>query len=56
MTKMEIENFLAFLADDIKCHPEVLSSFSPMLAERIAALTSKVATDLDTSIDGKVDL
>jgi len=51
-----IDNFLAFLADDIKRRPEALTALSPALMARIEALTDGIAVDLDAPIDGDVDL
>jgi antitoxin PrlF len=51
-----IDNFLAFLAEDIKRRPEALTALSPALAERISVLTDGVKVDLDAPIDGDVDL
>lgn len=51
-----IDNFLAFLASDMKRRPEAIAGFPPSLAKRIAGLTKGIAVDLDAPIDGKVDL
>ena len=51
-----IDSFLTFLAEDMKRRPEALTAISPAFAERIAALTEGVKVDLDTPIDGDVDL
>lgn len=51
-----IDSFLSFLAEDIKRRPEVLTTLSPALAERISALTEGVEVDPDAPIDGDVDL
>lgn len=51
-----IQEFLGFLAADIKMRPEAVKSLSPELAARIAALTADMAVDLDEEIDGDVAL
>ena len=51
-----IGNFLAFLARDMERRPEALMALSPELASRIAALVGGGEIDLDTLIDGDVDL
>lgn len=51
-----IDDFLAFLAADVKHRPQALTALSPALAERIAGLTKEIAVDLDAPIDGDVDL
>lgn len=48
--------FLLFLANDIQRCPEALVGLTPMLAERLAALTDGVEVVLDAPIDGDVDL
>jgi antitoxin PrlF len=51
-----IDEFLAFLADDIKKRPEAVKALSPELAARIAALTADMEVDPDAAIDGEVAL
>jgi antitoxin PrlF len=51
-----IDGFLTFLAADMTRRPEALAALSPVLAERIAALTEGVKVDLNEPIDGDVDL
>ncbi len=51
-----INHFLTFLAADIQRRPEALAVLSPVLADRIAALTKGVTVDLDAVIDGDVVL
>jgi antitoxin PrlF len=51
-----IDQFLAFLADDIARRPEAVTALSPGLAERLAMLTDGVKVDLEAPIDGDVDL
>ena len=51
-----IDRFLTFLADDIQRRPEVLTAFTPALAERLSMLTQGVKVDLDAPIEGDVDL
>jgi len=55
-TDPAIDAFLNFLARDIERRPEALSALSPALAVRLAELTQGVAVDLDTVIDGAVDI
>lgn len=51
-----IDRFLAFLADDIARRPEAVTTLTPALAERLAALTEGVKVNLEAPIDGDVDL
>lgn len=51
-----IDSFLNFLARDIEQRPEAITTFSPALAARIAALTEGMDIDLNAEIDGAVDL
>lgn len=51
-----IDGFLAFLARDMETHPEAITGFPPVLADRIAGLTKGMNVDLDDAIDGEVDL
>lgn len=51
-----IESFLAFLARDIERHPENLKAFPPELKKRLAGLVDGVAVDLESTIEGDVDL
>jgi antitoxin PrlF len=51
-----IGSFLAFLARDIERHPENLKGFSPELKKRLAGLVDGVAADLESTIEGDVDL
>nr|WP_314433784.1 type II toxin-antitoxin system PrlF family antitoxin [uncultured Brevundimonas sp.] len=51
-----IDRFLTFLADDIARRPEAVTALTPALAERLAALTEGMKVDLETPIDGDVDL
>lgn len=46
--------FLDFLARDLAQRPEAISAVSPALRARIARLTTGVAADLDTPIEGDV--
>ena len=55
-TDPAIDAFLNFLARDIERRPEALSALSPALAVRLAELTQGVAVDLNTVIDGAVDI
>jgi antitoxin PrlF len=51
-----IGNFLNFLARDIEHRPEAITTLSPTLAARIAALTEGMDIDPNAEIDGEVDL
>ena len=51
-----IGGFLAFLARDIKNHPERVKAIAPDLAARIAALTEGMDGDAQEAIDGDVAL
>lgn len=51
-----INAFLGFLARDIEHHPENLQAFPPALKKRLAGLVEGVAPDLESAIDGDVDL
>jgi antitoxin PrlF len=51
-----IASFLSFLARDIEKSPQNLKTLSPDLAKRIATLVGGTEIDLDTPIDGDVDL
>ncbi len=51
-----IGSFLAFLARDIERHPENLKAFPPELKKRLAGLVDGTAVDLDSAIEGNVDL
>jgi antitoxin PrlF len=51
-----IGSFLAFLARDIERHPENLKAFPPELKKRLAGLVEGVAVDLESTIEGDVDL
>lgn len=51
-----INEFLEFLAGDIKTRPEAVKALSPELAARITALTADMHVDLDADIDGDVAL
>lgn len=51
-----IDSFLAFLAGDLKQHPERVMALSPDLAARIAELSEGIEVNLDDAIDGDVDL
>lgn len=48
--------FLSFLARDIERHPEHLKAFPPELKKRLAGLVQGVAIDLETPIEGDVEL
>ena len=48
--------FLAFLATDIRAHPERIQSVSPDLRARIEALTAGLEVDLNAPIEGAVAL
>lgn len=52
-----VDRFLAFLAQDMAEHPGTsVVALPPSLRDRIAALTGAMDVDLDTEIDGDVDL
>ena len=51
-----IDEFLGFLASDIKNRPEAVKALSPELAARITALTAEMPVNLDDEIDGDVAL
>jgi antitoxin PrlF len=51
-----IGSFLTFLARDIERHPENLKAFPPELRKRLAGLVEGVAVDLESPIEGDVDL
>ena len=51
-----IGSFLAFLARDIERHPETLKAFPPELKKRLAVLVDGIAVDLDSAVEGDVDL
>jgi antitoxin PrlF len=51
-----IDSFLDFLARDIERRPEAITTLSPALAARIAALTEGMEIDPNAEIDGAVDL
>jgi antitoxin PrlF len=51
-----IDEFLGFLAGDLKQRPEAVKALSPDLAARIAALTADMPINLDDEIDGDVAL
>jgi antitoxin PrlF len=48
--------FLSLLAKDVATHPEKITAFPPVLAERIASLIESGEIDPDAEIDGEVDL
>jgi antitoxin PrlF len=48
--------FLSFVARDIERHPENLKAFPPALQKHLAGLVEGVAVDLETGIEGDVDL
>jgi antitoxin PrlF len=49
-----IDEFLEFLASDIKKRPEAVKALTPELAARITALTADMHVDLDDEVDGDV--
>ena len=51
-----IGSFLSFLARDIQRHPENLKAFPPELKKRLAGLVDGTAVDLDSAVEGDVDL
>jgi antitoxin PrlF len=51
-----IDEFLGFLAGDLKKRPETVKALSPELAARIATLTADMEVDPDADIDGDVAL
>ncbi len=51
-----INSFLDFLARDIEHRPEAITTLSPALAARIAALTEGMDVAPNDAIDGEVDL
>lgn len=51
-----IDEFLGFLARDIKDHPERIKAIAPDLAARIAGLTAGISSEPDEAIDGEVAL
>jgi antitoxin PrlF len=51
-----IGSFLAFLARDIERHPENLKAFPLAMKKRLAGLVEGVAVDLESAIEGDVDL
>jgi antitoxin PrlF len=51
-----LRSFLAFLARDVERHPENLKAFPPELKKRLAGLVEGVAIDLESTIEGDVDL
>jgi antitoxin PrlF len=51
-----IGSFLAFLARDVERHPENLKAFSPELRKPLAGLVEGVAVDLESPVEGDVDL
>lgn len=51
-----IDAFLRFLAKDMEAHPERMVTMPPALAARMAELTEGVGTDVDTPIEGDVEL
>lgn len=48
-----LDQFLCFLANDIKNNPSHIRSISPMLMERAQNLVSGVEVDLDAPLDDK---
>jgi antitoxin PrlF len=51
-----IGSFLAFLARDIARRPENLKAFPRAMKKRLAGLVEGVAVDLESTIEGDVDL
>ena len=51
-----IGSFLSFLARDIERHPENLKAFPSELKKRLAGLVDGVAADLESTVEGDVDL
>jgi antitoxin PrlF len=51
-----IESFLAFLARELERHPENLKAFPPEMKKRLVGLVQGVAVDLESTIEGDVDL
>ncbi|SFT48456.1 type II toxin-antitoxin system PrlF family antitoxin [Mesorhizobium sp. YR577] len=51
-----IDSFLAFLARDIEKNPQALAGLAPALVDRIAGLTKGMTVDLESPIDGEIDL
>jgi antitoxin PrlF len=51
-----IDEFLGFLAGDLKKRPQAVKALSPDLSARIAALTADMPINLDDEIDGDVAL
>lgn len=52
-----VDSFLAFLAKDMKDHPEkTIGEFPDALVTRMEALTKGIVVDLDAPIDGDVEL
>ena len=51
-----VEGFLAFLARDLKIHPERISLIPESLLERAEALWARVDIDHDAPIEGAIEL
>ncbi|MGH6924716.1 MAG: type II toxin-antitoxin system PrlF family antitoxin [Propylenella sp.] len=51
-----LEEFLTFLARDMRSRPDRIKALSPSLARRIAALVKISNVSLDEAIEGEVDL